>query len=271
MEYYKKIDKSTFDGKITIPREYESYFINSDEEQWGSSRKISLKFKGKVYSGKYSFVLQSSGRKVFQIFMDKSLVQTLKKEFIQSYFAIESQKILKKEGKFHTELIGGNQEVLIFKPLNNETVELLTFIKVQTAYDNLFKHFVDSNVFGWLSKEKNNQIVTKYTKWFESSEINKHFEQNHVVYYLLDENKKEIYIGSAKKLGDRVKLGRKEIPGWNKFMYAIIHPDYHKDLKEIEYHTIMSFAAFLNNKGNKSNCGISDYTLVNKDYKFYRD
>ena len=54
-------------------------------------------------------------------------------------------------------------------------------------------------------------------------------------------------------------------------MYAIIHPDYHKDLKEIEYHTIMSFAAFLNNKGNKSNCGISDYTLVNKDYKFYRD
>ena len=182
MEYYKKIDKSTFDGKITIPREYESYFINSDEEQWGSSRKISLKFKGKVYSGKYSFVLQSSGRKVFQIFMDKSLVQTLKKEFIQSYFAIESQKILKKEGKFHTELIGGNQEVLIFKPLNNETVELLTFIKVQTAYDNLFKHFVDSNVFGWLSKEKNNQIVTKYTKWFESSEINKHFEQNHVVY-----------------------------------------------------------------------------------------
>lgn len=271
MEYYKKIDKSTFDGRITIPKEYEGYFIKPEEEQWGTSRSIVLKFKGKVYSGRYSFVAQTTGRKVLQIFPDKELVHALKKEFIQSYFAIESQKILKKEGKFHTELIGGNQEVLIFKPIDNKTVELITFIKVETPYDNLFKHFVDSNVFGWLSKENNDQMVTKYTKWFDISKIKEHSEQNHVVYYLLDEQNKEIYIGSATKLGDRVKPGRKEIPNWNKFMYAIVHPNCHKNLKEVEYHTIMSFAAFIPNNENKSNCGISDYRLVNKDYKYYRD
>ena len=119
MEYYKKIDKSTFDGRITIPKEYEGYFIKAEEEQWGTSRSILLKFKGKIYPGRYSFVAQTTGRKVLQIFPDKELVHALKKEFIQSYFAIESQKILKKEGKFHTELIGGNQEVLIFKPIDN--------------------------------------------------------------------------------------------------------------------------------------------------------
>ncbi len=270
MEYYKKIDKSTFDGRITIPKRYEHYFIDADNEEWGTSREIKLKFKSKNYSGKYSFVKQSGGRKVFQICLSKELVKPLKHEFIQSYFAIESQKLLNENGRFQTKIPGGNQEVLIFKSTDSNTVNLKTYIKVTTPYDNLFKNLVDSNVFGWLSKEDNNQMVTKYTKWIDCKNIGKHIDQNHVVYYLLDENNKELYIGSAKRLGDRVKINRKEIPGWNKFMYAIIHPNYHKNLKEVEYHTIMSFAAFIKNNGSKSNCGISNYTLVNKDYKFYR-
>ena len=271
MEYYKKIDKSTFDGRITIPKEYWSYFINPDIEPWGTHRKISIKFKSKVYGGKFSFVMQSTGRRVFQIFLDTDLIKTLKKEFIQSYIAIESQKFLINDKKFHTELVGGNQEVVIFKPINENEIELITFIKVETPYDNLFKHLVDSNVFGWLSFETQQQMVTKYTKWMDISELKKHEDQNHVVYYLIDEANKQLYIGSATRLGDRIKPGRKEIPGWNKFMYAIVHPKFHENLKEVEYHTIMSFAAFMKNNGNKSNCGISDYTLVNKDYKYYRD
>lgn len=271
MEYYKKIDKSTFDGRITVPKKYWIYFIDVNKETWGTHRKISIKFKNKKYIGKFSFVLQSTGRKVFQIFLDTELVKVLKKEFIQSYIAIESQKLLNKNRKFHTELIGGSQEVIVFEKLNETEIELSTFIKVETPYDNLFKHLVDSNVFGWLSLEKQDQMITKYTRWMDISELKKHEDQNHVVNYLIDEIKKELYIGSATRLGDRVKVGRKEIPGWNKFMYAIIHPKFHQYIKEIEYHTIMSFAAFMKNNGNKANCGISDYTLVNKDYKYYRD
>ena len=71
------------------------------------------------------------------------------------------------------------------------------------------------------------------------------------------------------RLGDRVKPGRTEIPQWNKFRYEIIHPKYHNLLRDIEYHSIMNFARFFNNAGNLSNIQISDYKLVNKDYKFY--
>ena len=87
MEYYKKIDKYTFDGRITIPKEYWSYFINQDIEPWGTHRKILIKFKSKVYGGKFSFVMQSTGRRVFQIFLDADLVKTLKKIYsiIYSY------------------------------------------------------------------------------------------------------------------------------------------------------------------------------------------
>ncbi len=112
-------------------------------------------------------------------------------------------------------------------------------------------------------------MITKETKWLDKKDLKKHEDKNFVIYYLVDDNKKEIYIGSAKRLGDRVKIGRHEIPGWNKFRYEIIHPMYHEQIKQIEYHSIMNFAKFFENNGNLSSLKISDYKLVNKDYKFY--
>ena len=272
MEYYKKIDKSFFDGKTTIPEQYVGYFIDTQNENWGSSRKIKIKFKSKYYEGNYRFVSQSSGRRVFQISFDGDLINALKNEFIQSYFAIESQKLLKQgSNKFHTTMPGGNQEVVIFRPKTNDEIELITFIKIQTSYDSIFKSMVDANVFGWLSKESNSQMITKYSGWVDISELSHHANQNYVIYYLVDDSNKKIYIGSAQNLGNRVKPGRKEIPGWSKFMYAIVHPDFHAHLKEIEYHTINSFARFFSNSGKKGTLGLSDYKLVNKDYKYYRD
>ena len=271
MEYYKKIDKSTFDGKITIPKKCWAYFINEEDEDWGSHREIKIKFKNKEYNGNLCFVLQAGNRKVLQFGLGGELVKVLKNEFIQSYIAIESQKLLPRNKKFHTELSGGNQEVITFELVDKDLIKMGTFLKVKTPYDNLFRRLVESNVFGWLSVENNKQMVTKYTKWIDIKDIKEHENEKYVVYYLADEKNKQLFIGSAENLGNRVKPGRKEIPEWNKFMYAIVHPQFHENLKEIEYHTIMSFAAFMNNSGNKANLGISDYTLVNKDYKYYRD
>jgi hypothetical protein len=101
------------------------------------------------------------------------------------------------------------------------------------------------------------------------SELYKHENVNYVVYYLIDDTNKQIYIGSAIRLGDRVKPNRPEIPNWNKFRYEIIHPKYHDMLREIEYHSIMNFARFFRNGGNLSSVNLSEYVLVNKDYKFY--
>lgn len=271
-EYYKKIDKSFFDGKVTIPNQYVDCFVESEDFDQYKSRDIIIKFKGKKYDGKYCFVHQSNGRNVLQISYDKKLVVELKQEFIQTYFAIESQKLLKeKDKKFQTKLLGGNQEVAIFRAIDDLNVELLTFIKIETSYDNIFKELVEQNVFGWLSKENNSQMITKYSSWKSIDELHKYEDTPYVVYYLVDDTNKEIYIGSAQRLGDRVKPGRHEIPNWNKFMFEIIHPEFHAFLKEIEYHSIMTFAKFLTNNGNRSSLGISNYKLVNKDYKYYRD
>ena len=274
-KYYKKIDKSVFKYGITIPKEYEEMFLKGHSLKIGEGRNIKIKFKNKKYSGRISNVNRKNTTNVYQIRWDSSneLINELKKEFIQSYFAIMSDEFNEKNinKKYsRTNLLGGNQEVLIFKSINYNTIELETFIKVETIYDNIFKEFVNRNVFGWISKQEYNQMITKSTQWFNINELKKHEDIPYVVYYLIDDINKEIYIGSATKLGDRVKPGRYEIPGWNKFRYEIIHPNYHKELKTIEYHSIMNFARFFNNNGNLRTLGISDYNLVNKNYKFYQ-
>jgi hypothetical protein len=270
LEYYKKIDKSFFDKGITIPNKYVDSFLQGGSIKIGSSRKIKIKFNGKLYDASLLFVNRKGARPVYQIRWDQNidLRNLLKKEFIQTYFVIKSQEFDSKlaDKYYVTNLLGGNQEVIIFRPIDQDTIELETFIKIATPYDNIFKRFVEENVFGWLSATNRDYLIVKTTKWFKKEEIVNHEDTPYVIYYLIDEKNKELYIGSATRLGDRVKVGRKEIPSWNIFKYDIIHPQYHHLLRRIEFHTIGAFASLMENNGGVSYFGISDYKLVNKNW-----
>ncbi len=270
LEYYKKIDKSIFKYGITIPLKYIESFLQGKPVELGSSRKVNLIFKKKKYEAFINLVNRKEASSVYQVRWDQNddLINELKKEFIQSYFAIESQNYEAKikDEYFVTKLLGGNQEVLIFKPLNSDEIELETFIKITTPYDNIFKRLVEENVFGWLSQTNRDYLIVKTTKWFDKNELIYHENSPYIVYYLIDEEKKEFYIGSAIRLGDRVKIGRDEIPGWNLFKYDIIHPKYHHLLRRIEFHTIGAFASLMKNNGKINAFEISDYKLVNKNW-----
>ena len=272
-DYYKKIDKSFFKYGITIPKEYHSSFLFDEPIKVGSSRDIIVINKNVEYRAKINHVNRRGSTPVYQIRWDGNteLLNALKIEFIQTYIAIESQNYqAKEEDKYYvTNLMGGNQEVIIFKPVSKTKIELEAFIKIESAYDNLFRKLVERNVFGWLSEVKSRNIITKSSKWINIQKLKDYEEIPYVIYYLVDEENKEIYIGSAKRLGDRVVIGRNEIPGWNKFRYEIVHPSSHELLRDIEYHSIMNFAKFFANSGNKSSLKLSDYKLVNKDYKYY--
>lgn len=273
-EYYKKLDKSFFKYGITIPQNYIDIFLFDEPIPLGASREIKIIWKKKEYAAKISNVNRKGAKAVYQIRWDtnKSLLASLKQEFIQTYFAIESQNFAAKEKQeyYVTHLLGGSQEVVVFKPQDRDHILIETFIRIETPYDNIFKRLVEENVFGWLSTvDSNSSFITKSTKWLNIDELYKHEDEGYVVYYLIDETSKQIYIGSAIRLGDRVKPNRPEIPNWNKFRYEIVHPDYHEMLRAIEYHSIMNFARFFNNNGNLSALNISDYILVNRDYKFY--
>jgi hypothetical protein len=219
MEYYKKIDKSIFKYGATIPKKYVPAFIFNRPIQVGTKRKVRLIWKKKIYEATIYHFNRKNATPVHHLRWDNNeeLIVVLKKEFIQTYFAIESQNYeAKRKGKYYvTKLLGGNQEVLVFRPKSVEEIELETFIRIETPYDNLFKRLVDENVFGWLTWEGQDYLITKSTPWYDMKDLYKHEDTNHVVYYLIDTENEEVYIGSAKRLGDRVIEGRKEIPVFN--------------------------------------------------------
>ena len=160
MEYYKKIDKSVFHYGITIPKKHVDSFIFNKHIPVGKGRKLQLKWvkKKKRFEAILWHIQRKEATSVHQIRWDSNyeLLLELKKEFIQSYLAIESQNYAAKVvGKYYrTDLLGGNQEVLIFRPIRPNLVEMETFIKIETPYDNIFKRLVEENVFGWLSKTR---------------------------------------------------------------------------------------------------------------------
>jgi hypothetical protein len=272
MDLYKKIDKSMFRYGTTIPKAYVNSFFHSMPLKPGDSREVTLHWLKKKldFQARLVHVDRTKAASVYQLRWDNNyrLLLELKKEFIQSYLAIQSENFpsIDKGVRYMTNLKGGNQEVLIIKPIDLTSINLETFIQVSTPYDEIFRRLVEENVFGWLSQTSRDYLITKSTQWLDASELNKHLEVQYVIYYLIDEKSEEIYIGSAERLGDRVKLGRPEIPSWNKFRYEIIHPEYHHLFRRVESLLIGSFANFFNNRGNIHNMPVSKYTLVNKNW-----
>jgi hypothetical protein len=273
--YYFKINKSFFRSGITIPASRIVDFIFDEPIEAGSSRKVDISWKGKDFKAVLRHVNQGQrGATYYALRLDTNpeLIAELSKEFIHTYIAVFSQELkLKVDGNRHvTMLKGGQEEVVIIKPVSKDRIELETFIKIETPYDELFSRMIADNVFGWLTKaDKSDTFIQHSGKWHDISELPSHKEIKFVVYYLLDEEGEKLYIGSAHKLGERVKPNRDVIPSWNKFRYDIIKPEHHSKLVMLEYFAIMSYARLLNNAGGKSTLGLGDLVLVNKDYRYY--
>jgi len=274
--YYYKIKKTFFETCITLSRERIGDFLFGEPIETGKSRAVDIVWNKKNYgvSIRHVFRVHEKGGSYYQLWLGNNpeLIAELSKEFIHSYIAAFSQELkLKKDGKRHkTVLEGGQEEVVIIRPVAKDRIEFETFIKIETPYDELFSRMIADNVFGWLTKaDRSDAFIQHSSKWHDISELNSHKTQKFVVYYLLDEDGKKLYIGSAGKLEDRVKPKRKEIPSWNKFRYDIIKPEHHSKLVMLEYFSIMSFARILNNAGSKNTLGFGDLVLTNKDYRYY--
>ena len=175
-------------------------FIQGEEIEPSTSRKIELIFKGKKYDAKIAHVNRSESPNVYQIIWktDKNLQLELKKEFVQSYIAIMSDKYRKSQTsnkKYYTHLKGGQQEVIKFTEIDKCKYKMETYIKIETPYDLLFQKLIENNVFAWITKkEEEEKIIIKDTKWIDISELKEHEDVKLVIYYLVDEINKEIYI-----------------------------------------------------------------------------
>lgn len=274
--FYKKVDRSLLEWGITIPKEYIEDFLGGEAIELGKARKIEISFNGKNYFADLRNINRKAG-KVYQLRWDnsKDLLLSLRKTFIQSYVVLKGQKELfdsdNTEGKyFRSKLESKQQEVLCLRPITPSKVDLSVFIKIEDDWNPLFERLADENVFGWLFDKDKRYLISRSTEWLDVCEFQKHKDAVNVIYYLANSKRKTLYIGKAEILSKRVKPGRDHqgMKGdWDKFRYDIVHKEYAGILERIEDHTIRSIASILNNARKDFSLNLSEYRLVNKNWK----
>jgi hypothetical protein len=167
-------------------------------------------------------------------------------------------------------LLGGQQEVLLFRVVDPKTIKCEVFIQIRNDWNALFERLADENVFGWLFDKTRHYLIAASKHWMGVRDFRKHAGANNVVYYLANTKKKLLYIGKAENLGKRVKPGMKHqgMPvGWDKFRYDILRPEYAAILDKVEDHTIRAFAHVLKSEHGNSSLGIGNYRLVNRTWR----
>lgn len=240
-----------FEGKHRLnPGEYRDIKIIWDGKEYPARIGATKErfYKGKEYPIAYR-ILYGKGK--------SDLKEKIAKTFISSYIKVLSgKKLTKKTFK----------EILKVTPLSENKIKFEPYLREKTEYDNLFKKFIEKDVFGWLFYPEKGQIFLKSYRWLPKKDLKKHEDEKFVIYYLVDSTTKpkKLYIGSAKHLGSRLKSRRPEILKWNKFRYDILKPEFSGLLKRVEFHTILSFASIFKNKMNRPTLGIKEYILVNK-------
>lgn len=262
-----KINKTFLrQGIITIPNEFAKSILKIDKIENKQTFQINLIWKKKIYNINLRHAYRNNNTDYWHLdWRDcKELILSLKKEFIQTYIKLESEELSIKSDNY-------GEEAISIKIMEEKVIKFSPYIKIKTPYDALFKKLIDNNVFYWLNDTDDRGFILKSTEWISINELKNHPNQEFVVYYLVDSKNKQLYIGSAKKLKDRVYDKREVIPDWDYFRYEIIKPIYHKYIKNIEYHSISNFAKFLDNNANVKylDKDFSDYKLVNKDCKGY--
>lgn len=260
-----KINKYFVDkGIITVPNSFALNILNIDSLNESKTFLIKLKWKRNFYDVNLRHVYKEGVYDYWHLDWrnSKELCLSLKKEFIQTYIKIRSSELDIEQNNCY-----GSSEAITIKYVEPKVIQFLPFIKSSTPYDPLFKKLVDTNAFYFMDKLDKKSLISKSTNWISISKLKDEPNQDFVIYYLMDTVNKKLYIGSAKKLKDRVVPGRSEIPNWNYFRYEIVNPEFSSLLRSIEYHSIANFARFLDNNANIGilDIGFSEYKLVNKD------
>ncbi|MBT6690858.1 GIY-YIG nuclease family protein [Candidatus Parcubacteria bacterium] len=274
--YYKKIDRSTFEWGTIIPKEYEKDFLHGVPITPGHSREVKIKYKKKSYKAKIRHINRRNNTNVYQLRWDigKDFLMVLRREFINSYVILKSQKELHENAgelkKFRSHMLAGQQEVITLRGASLKEIYIEPFIQIKTEWNSLFERLADANVFGWLFLKDKKHLISRSTGWYSHKELSRHAGQVNVIYYLANTKKKLLYIGKAEIFGNRVKHGRTHqgMSGdWDKFRYDIVKPEFSNLLERVEDHTIRSFASILDNSKGFSTLNLSNYKLVNKNWK----
>ena len=266
---------------FTLPKKfYPDYIHHFKFDESNLNADIFLMIKGRKFPAKIRMArINNKGksksrsdvrypeRNVIQVFYDReyNTLKALRKLFIYSY----ASTIDKSKPKL--------KETLEFIHVKENIFRIKVISQQETDFDEMFRFLEDKNLLKfWKDKDKKKKrenIILDYSrKWLNSSEMSKanNKNRNNVIYILYHSINKNVYVGKADVLGQRVKIGEGRIglkKDWDKFMWFEINPDYNMFLEELEHFLIRTFASILKNDVDVEPIINSKIKLVNRQLR----
>lgn len=280
----KKVDYSIFTDKVTaIPKSYVSFWKLEKHfpDDNGILRKenilsnVKIIFDKKEYIGNVDVILpKKRASKEHRLWFPSELVEELKQVFVMSHMRWIERELrkpyFKNPGKETKQL---EREIPFWEFLDiefdeeNKIFYLAAHYVQEPTFRELFKNISGTPKF----KQIEDSILGKegiriYKQdWKNISELETEIGASNVVYTLLDEKNKKLYIGESKELIPRLKSHIKNYSKWTHYRYDVLPlGTTTKERVAIEKMLIRSYATILKNKRSITTMNISDYELFNE-------
>jgi hypothetical protein len=275
----KKVDGSVFNEKmITIPNSFVGFWkiparFKGVRTKSDPKSQVPIFFDGVEYSG--NITGHKTRANLYRISYGNNLADKLKDVFTMTFMRDLEFKL--GEAEYANDERPENIEDVIpfwefldieYDDIKNE-IRFTSHYRQRPHFSHLFKKLVDSTVLRGIELQLENKDEKRIVsgKWHKKSDLKQHLDERNVIYYLLDEVNKQIYVGEAVSLKARLTGPRPEIPEWTHFRYDVLPALLEPFRVEIE---LMLISAFMNLCSCSSFKGapklISDYTLMNKKY-----
>ncbi|MGD1055224.1 MAG: GIY-YIG nuclease family protein [Nitrososphaerales archaeon] len=252
-----------FDLRKRIARQFIDYFHLGEGHLVTD---VILVIRGKPHRAKIRMARQRDPkypqRDVVQIFYEseQETLKALRKLFLYSY----ATTIDKKRPRL--------KEIMQLGHLGDNRFEVVPFARQETDFDGMFNFMEDKNLFDyWKDYKKGgkqaNFFINFSKKWLDARELEDYKDRINVIYLLYHSENKQLYVGKANRLGDRVKNGIGRVglaDDWDRFMFFEINPDYNAFIEQIEAFVIRTFASLLENNVGMAPLNEKGIKLVNK-------
>ena len=277
----KKVDRTILQDKgcTVLP----SWVVDSfgiREDFHASSRKedsssVKVVFEKKSYEGWITVQTKSRATPFFRLWFDDDLIVELRKAFLMTYVRSLEEELAKRQEKANSKSPKWDSEEMIpfweFLDIEFDRSERAVILTAQwkqkVQYPRFFQEVVESQLTTHIEREiiQGKDLVITMGDWKTIEDLQTELNIQNVIYYLLDVNNKEMYIGMADSLTSRVKPGRSEIPGWTHYRFDTLPSEFDPKVRlQIEKMTIRSFATIMENSQGIPTSGISEYRLVNR-------
>ena len=284
----KKVDNSIFSsGHIVIPKAYVKQWrlevLFRDNGKNAETWPIEVQFGTKIYNGKVFYRPPTKARSSVQhkILIKEDLIEDLKKAFLMSHIRWLEVELRKQGGKKSAQASKETERETPFWEFidiefdyENKQFIFTDYYKQEAYFPEVFKHLIGSPKLKQIEGSIFNNFETIINQdWKKKDELVTELGAKNVIYTLLDEVSKRIYVGETGqdlkiRLADKEHYKNAGIPNWTHYRFEVLPSSIDtKARKEIEDMTIRAYATLFSNTKDVKSFKISDYKLVNRMIK----